>query len=110
MRQLFTSKIDKFLRKNNPLTFEHKKPGTSSTSASSRETGTKAEKDIGGKASTDQAIENVKDVEDVEKMVLHKVNVKRKHQGPATTLTVECPGIKPFTLDLVNSLHTNHIK
>lgn len=114
VRQLFTSKIDKFLRKNNPLTYEYKKPGQPETDTKVGKNGeaivkAKSEGNKSAAAATKAAESSVEDKE------TYKVNVTRKYQGPATTLTIEVscngqPYLQPFTLDLVNSLHNNHIK
>ncbi|XP_067943053.1 uncharacterized protein [Watersipora subatra] len=85
VRRFFTSKIDKFLRRNNPLEFEHA-PITPKEADKTKE--------------GSESVEKVK----------FKVEVTRKCQGPATTLNVECKGITPFTIDLVNSLHQHHIR
>ena len=79
---MFTKKIDKFIRKNCPLDFEHAPLTTPSEDGSSTE----------------------------HEKVNFRVEVTRKHQGPATTLQVECKGTTPFTIDLVNSLHYQHIR
>ena len=108
VRRLFTSKIDKFLRKHNPLTFPYKRQ-QGQPSADTKDNQKSAT------AATAQGSAADKNGNSDDGQEEYKVNVTRKYQGPATTLTIEVTHngqqyLQPFTLDLVNSLHNNHVK
>ena len=108
VRRLFTSKIDKFLRKHNPLTFSYKRQGQPAAD-------TKDNQKSAAATAAPQASATDKTVNTDDGQEEYKVNVTRKYQGPATTLTIEVTHngqqyLQPFTLDLVNSLHNNHVK